>query len=103
MDREHVTFESDKLANLHFRYIWNHGRWGSKPPRRESEKPRFKNMVVSVSSPPKDLYTLRQSRQGRQGRQGRRGRQGRKGRQGRHGKNRKGRQSRQNLASYSEM
>ena len=28
------------------------------PPRRTSEKPTFKNMVVSVSSPPKDLYTL---------------------------------------------
>jgi hypothetical protein len=28
------------------------------PPRRTSEKLTFKNMVVSVSSPPKDLYTL---------------------------------------------
>ena len=30
----------------------------SGPPRRKSEKHRFKNMVISVSSPPKDLYTL---------------------------------------------
>ena len=28
------------------------------PPRREPEKHGVKNMVVSVSSPPKDLYIL---------------------------------------------
>ena len=31
----------------------------SGPPRRKTEKHRCKNMVVSVSSPPKDLYTLK--------------------------------------------
>ena len=49
--------ESYKVQHLE---SWQMG-WQATPapPRRASEKPRFKNMVVSVSSPPKDLYTLK--------------------------------------------
>ena len=50
-------------ALLHSRYIWNHGRWGSRPPRRASEIPRFKKMGSCVPSPPKELYTLKSATQ----------------------------------------